>query len=47
MDLIPPDAIARRQVERIHELAHRFLGFVKDARIRLARGTAKRPVMKK
>lgn len=38
MDLIPPDAIARRQVERIHELAHRFIGFVKDARDRIQAG---------
>jgi 2-dehydro-3-deoxyphosphogluconate aldolase / (4S)-4-hydroxy-2-oxoglutarate aldolase len=42
MDLIPPDAIARRQVERIRELAHRFLGFVKDARTRLAGVKVKR-----
>ncbi len=41
LDLIPPDAIARRQVERIQELAHRFCGFVKDARTRLAGGSAK------
>lgn len=47
MDLIPPDAIARRQVERIHELAHRFLGFVKDARTRLTKGKANHPVGKK
>jgi len=47
MDLIPPDAIARRQVERIHELAHRFLGFVKDARARLELGTPKRPAGRK
>ena len=42
MDLIPPDAIARRQVERIQELAHRFLAFVKDARTRLTAGKTKR-----
>ena len=47
MDLIPPDAIARRQVERIQELAHRFLGFVKDARARLAGVTPKHPVGRK
>jgi len=35
-ELIPTEAIERRQSERIRELAHRFLGFVKDARQRLA-----------
>jgi 2-dehydro-3-deoxyphosphogluconate aldolase / (4S)-4-hydroxy-2-oxoglutarate aldolase len=35
-DLIPADAIERRETDRIKELAHRFLGFVKDARQRLA-----------
>jgi 2-dehydro-3-deoxyphosphogluconate aldolase/(4S)-4-hydroxy-2-oxoglutarate aldolase len=35
-ELIPADAIANRETERIQELAHRFLGFVKDARRRLA-----------
>lgn len=34
--LIPTESIERRQAERIHELAQRFLGFVKDARSRLA-----------
>jgi 2-dehydro-3-deoxyphosphogluconate aldolase/(4S)-4-hydroxy-2-oxoglutarate aldolase len=33
--LIPTEAIARRQPERIRELAMRFVGFVKDARERL------------
>ncbi len=33
-ELIPPDAIERREEERIHELARRFLGFVRDARQR-------------
>jgi 2-dehydro-3-deoxyphosphogluconate aldolase/(4S)-4-hydroxy-2-oxoglutarate aldolase len=33
--LIPTEAIERRQAHRIHELAQRFLGFVKDARNRL------------
>ena len=47
LDLIPPDAIARRQVERIRELSHRFLGFVKDARTRLAAGKSRRSVTKK
>ena len=46
-ELIPPDAIARRQAARIRELAHRFLGFVKDARTRLEQGNAKRTVPKK
>jgi 2-dehydro-3-deoxyphosphogluconate aldolase / (4S)-4-hydroxy-2-oxoglutarate aldolase len=35
-DLIPQDAIARRQADRIRELAHRYLGFVKEARALLA-----------
>lgn len=35
--LIPSDAIQLRQEERIHELARRFLGFVKSARARLAK----------
>lgn len=47
LDLIPPDAIARRQVERIQELSHRFLAFVKDARTRLAEARPKRPKTKK
>jgi 2-dehydro-3-deoxyphosphogluconate aldolase/(4S)-4-hydroxy-2-oxoglutarate aldolase len=34
-ELIPPEAIARRQVERIRELATRFVGFVKEARDRM------------
>jgi 2-dehydro-3-deoxyphosphogluconate aldolase / (4S)-4-hydroxy-2-oxoglutarate aldolase len=34
--LIPTESIERRQADRIHELAQRFLGFVKDARSRLA-----------
>ena len=34
-ELIPADAIANRETERIRELAHRFLGFVKGARHRL------------
>jgi 2-dehydro-3-deoxyphosphogluconate aldolase/(4S)-4-hydroxy-2-oxoglutarate aldolase len=33
--LIPTEAIERRQAHRIHELAQRFLGFVKEARHRL------------
>jgi len=31
-DLLPRDAVARRQDHRIHELARRFLNFVKDGR---------------
>jgi len=42
MDLIPPDAIARRQVERIQELSRRFLAFVSDGRKRLVEGNARR-----
>jgi 2-dehydro-3-deoxyphosphogluconate aldolase/(4S)-4-hydroxy-2-oxoglutarate aldolase len=34
-ELIPTEAIERRQAERIRELAQRFVGFVKDARARL------------
>jgi len=34
-ELIPTEAIARRQPERIREMALRFLGFVKDARDRV------------
>jgi hypothetical protein len=36
VDLIPHDAIERRQADRIRELAHRFVGFVKEARELLA-----------
>jgi 2-dehydro-3-deoxyphosphogluconate aldolase/(4S)-4-hydroxy-2-oxoglutarate aldolase len=32
MELLPRDAVLRRQDERIHELARRFLGFVAEAR---------------
>jgi 2-dehydro-3-deoxyphosphogluconate aldolase / (4S)-4-hydroxy-2-oxoglutarate aldolase len=35
-DLIPHDAIERHQADRIRELAHRFVGFVKEARELLA-----------
>jgi 2-dehydro-3-deoxyphosphogluconate aldolase / (4S)-4-hydroxy-2-oxoglutarate aldolase len=35
-ELIPSDAIEHRESERIQELAQRFLGFVRDARQRLA-----------
>ena len=34
-ELIPTEAIERRQAERIRELAVRFVGFVRDARERL------------
>lgn len=34
-ELIPHEAIARRQIERIRELATRFTGFVKEARDRM------------
>jgi 2-dehydro-3-deoxyphosphogluconate aldolase/(4S)-4-hydroxy-2-oxoglutarate aldolase len=34
-ELIPTEAIARRQLDRIRELAFRFSGFVKDARDRV------------
>jgi 2-dehydro-3-deoxyphosphogluconate aldolase/(4S)-4-hydroxy-2-oxoglutarate aldolase len=35
-ELIPRDAIQFRQAERIHELARRFVGFVRSARTRIA-----------
>lgn len=35
-ELIPSDAIERRECDRIRELAKRFIGFVKDARNRVA-----------
>lgn len=31
-ELLPKEAVRRRQDDRIHELARRFLGFVRDAR---------------
>jgi 2-dehydro-3-deoxyphosphogluconate aldolase/(4S)-4-hydroxy-2-oxoglutarate aldolase len=34
-ELIPTEAIVRRQPERIRELAHRFTGFVREARERV------------
>ena len=36
VQLVPEEAIVLRQEERIHELARRFLGFVKKARARMA-----------
>jgi 2-dehydro-3-deoxyphosphogluconate aldolase/(4S)-4-hydroxy-2-oxoglutarate aldolase len=35
-ELIPKDAVQLRQAQRIHELARRFLAFVKNARARMA-----------
>jgi len=35
-EMIPPDAIEHRESERIRELAERFVGFVREARERLA-----------
>jgi 2-keto-3-deoxy-6-phosphogluconate aldolase len=32
MELLPREAIMRRQSHRIHELARRFLGFVREGR---------------
>ena len=40
-ELMPPDAIRRRQQDRIGELARRFLGFVKAGRDHLAARKAK------
>ena len=37
-ELIPPEAIERRQAERIQELALRFTEFVNQARDRIAAG---------
>jgi len=33
MELLPRDAVHRRQDHRVHELARRFLGFVAEARV--------------
>jgi len=38
-ELIPPEAIERRQGDRIQELASRFTEFVKQAREKVAAGT--------
>jgi 2-dehydro-3-deoxyphosphogluconate aldolase / (4S)-4-hydroxy-2-oxoglutarate aldolase len=35
-EIVPPEAIERRQAKRIQELAQRFSGFVKEARNRIA-----------
>ena len=37
-ELIPEEAIERRQTKRIRELARRFIGFVKEARDRIETG---------
>jgi 2-dehydro-3-deoxyphosphogluconate aldolase / (4S)-4-hydroxy-2-oxoglutarate aldolase len=34
-ELVPTEALERRQSERIRELAQRFMGFVRDARLRM------------
>jgi cobalt-zinc-cadmium resistance protein CzcA len=44
-ELIPPDAIRRRQQDRIGELARRFLGFVKLGRDHLAARAARRTAL--
>jgi 2-dehydro-3-deoxyphosphogluconate aldolase / (4S)-4-hydroxy-2-oxoglutarate aldolase len=40
-ELIPGEAIRKRQADRIGELARRFMGFVKSARIEVAIRTKK------
>jgi 2-dehydro-3-deoxyphosphogluconate aldolase/(4S)-4-hydroxy-2-oxoglutarate aldolase len=45
-ELIPTEAIQRRQGARIQELAQRFVGFVKDGRARLEARKPKRVVKK-
>src|SRR5271163_2142702 len=45
-ELTPTEAIARRQADRIRELAQRFVGFVKDARARLEARKSTRVVKK-
>src|SRR5271165_568616 len=45
-ELIPTEAIERRQAARIRELAQRFVGFVKDGRARLEARKPKRTVKK-
>lgn len=45
-ELIPPDAIEHRETERIQELATRFVGFVREARQRLAPQKDNRAVRK-
>jgi 2-dehydro-3-deoxyphosphogluconate aldolase / (4S)-4-hydroxy-2-oxoglutarate aldolase len=43
-ELVPPEAIQRRQADRIGELARRFLGFVKSGKEQLAART-RRPAL--
>ncbi len=45
-ELIPTEAIARRQAHRIRELTQRFVGFVKEGRARLEARKPKRVVKK-
>jgi 2-dehydro-3-deoxyphosphogluconate aldolase/(4S)-4-hydroxy-2-oxoglutarate aldolase len=45
-ELIPAEAIERRQADRIRELASRFAGFVKEARDRLHQAKENRAVHK-
>jgi 2-dehydro-3-deoxyphosphogluconate aldolase/(4S)-4-hydroxy-2-oxoglutarate aldolase len=45
-ELIPTEAIERRQAARIRELAQRFVGFVRDGRARLDARKPKRVVRK-
>lgn len=45
-ELIPTEAIERRQAARIRELTQRFVGFVKDARARLEARKPKRALKK-
>jgi 2-dehydro-3-deoxyphosphogluconate aldolase/(4S)-4-hydroxy-2-oxoglutarate aldolase len=46
VELIPPGAIQRREAERIRELAHRFVGFVREARELMRPATESQPVPK-
>jgi 2-dehydro-3-deoxyphosphogluconate aldolase / (4S)-4-hydroxy-2-oxoglutarate aldolase len=46
-DLIPMEAIERRQADRIRELALRFAGYVKEARARMELAKQKRPKVQK
>jgi hypothetical protein len=46
-ELIPTEAIERRQSERIRELAHRFRGLVKEARQRLDETREKNAAVRK
>jgi 2-dehydro-3-deoxyphosphogluconate aldolase / (4S)-4-hydroxy-2-oxoglutarate aldolase len=45
-ELIPPEAIERREADRIRELAKRFTNFVKDARNRLTPKAKEKPKAK-